>query len=525
MRVEEQIIKEAIDKEIKSSEEFRKLQRRVLRKFGLSYPKGSALLGTYRELASKGIIQESKTLEKILKLNKVRTLSGVAVVAVVTEPYPCGGDCIFCPTENGMPKSYLSNEPAIMRAIQNQFDPVEQTLSRIKTLEETGHATDKLEIIILGGSFSTLPTNYRKKFIQGIYDALNEKVSEGLSQAIKLNEAAKRRCVGLTIETRPDLITEEEIRKLRKLSITRVELGVQTLDNQILLGVKRGHTREITVRATRLLKDAGFKVGYHIMPNLPGSNLEKDRAIFEELFTNPDFRPDQLKIYPCVVTKDAEIYQWWLNGHYQSYSEKELVNLLILVKEKVPPYVRISRLFRDIPANRIEAGVKKTNLREIVQQEMQKQGKKCRCIRCREVRDLEIVDQDTPLVLKRLDYQASDGQEIFLTFESLKGDRLFAFLRLRLPSSIFTSQPSLIPELDGAAIIREVHTYGEVAPIAKKGRVQHQGLGKRLVKAAEKIVTKEFGLKKIAVISAVGVRNYYRRLGYHLAETYMLKEI
>ncbi|TSC94926.1 MAG: elongator complex protein 3 [Parcubacteria group bacterium Athens1014_10] len=479
------------------------------------------LLAAYRQLLKNKKIKRNLKLETLFKKRAVRTLSGVAVIAVLTKPYPCPGKCFYCPSEKKMPKSYLSNEPAVMRAILCEFDPYKQVKTRLDSLEITGHLTDKVELIIMGGAWTCLPGKYQTWFVKRCFDALNNKTFKTLPQAQNFNEKAKHRCVSLTLETRPDYINEQEIKRMRQLGCTKVEIGAQTLDDSILQLNQRGHNAEEIIRATKILKDAGFKVCYHMMPNLPGSDLKKDLETFKKLFNDSDFRPDYLKIYPCVVTKNSPLYKAWKQGEYKPYSEKSLLELLIKIKKIIPPYVRVSRLIRDIPSNSIEAGNKVSNLRELIQKEMNKRGERCRCIRCREIKNLKF--QNSNLKLKILSYPASKGREYFLSFEDVKNDKLIAFLRLRL-SDDNSEILKLLPELSGAAMVREIHTYGLQVPIDKKNKsaAQHFGFGKKLMREAEKIAKKQ-SFKKMAVISGIGAREYYQKLGYKLEGTYMVK--
>jgi elongator complex protein 3 len=479
-------------------------------------------------------------MQKLEKNKKrpVRSLSGVAVVSVLTKPYPCPGHCLYCPTENGIPKSYLSGEPAVERATKLKYDPFLQVKKRIEVLQKNGHPTDKIELIIIGASWTAYPKNYQNWFITRCFQAANSKngkkqKNNNLKVAQKKNEKAKNRIIGISVETRPDLITPEEIKRMRELGITRIELGIQCLDNKILAKNKRGHQIKEIIKTTKLLKDAGFKICYHWMPNLIGSNPKKDLEMFKKLFTDQDFRPDYLKIYPCIVTRGSKLYKLWRQKKYKPYSEKTLINLLIKMKKIVPPYVRIIRVFRDIPSPKILGGTKISNLREIVQKEMKKRGLKCQCIRCREIKNQisNVLKQGkNPKLIKR-EYEASGGREIFLSFEDKKIDKILAFLRLRLPPLNYKSNTSIkiadyLPVLKGAAIIRELHTYGPLVEIGKRkeSASQHKNLGKKLVKEAEKIA-KKAGYKKIAVISGIGARPYWRKLGYRLKETYMVKII
>ena len=493
------------------------------------------LLRRYRQDIAGGSRQADGRLERILMLNAIRSQSGIATVTAITEPYACPGRCVYCPTEARAPKSYLTNEPAMMRAVRNEYDPYRQVTSRLHTLDETGHPTDKIELIIKGGTWSFYPDRYQRWFIHRCFDAANDfgmspASSETLADAQRANETAIHRLIGLTIETRPDYIDHAEIRRLRELGVTRVELGVQTLNDRILDLIVRDHGTAEIRHATQLLRDAGFKIAYHLMPNLPGATVDDDLASFRTLFDDPAYRPDALKIYPCVVIESADLYQWWQDGRYQPYDDETLIQLLIDLKQLVPPYVRIERVIRDIPSTSIKAGCKTINLRQTVQQRMRDQGLRCRCLRCREVRE----HVDETFVLTRRTYEASQGTEIFLSFEHPQTERLAAFLRLRLPAATGTAQagipphqPHWWPVLDQAALIRELHTYGQHVSLHARSEnaVQHRGFGRALVAEAERIARQEYGAARLAVIAGIGVREYYRRLGYDEADTYMVKRL
>ena len=500
------------------------LKRALSKKLALPCPPNSALLQAYHKLVEQGKIKQNQDLERLLRTRKVRSLSGVVSVSVLTKPYPCPGKCLYCPTQKGLPKSYLEGEPAVMRAMANKFNPYLQVQSRLKALQATGHTVSKIELIIIGGTWSAIPEKYQEWFIKECFRAANNGAlkSRSLEQEQKRNEKAKHRIIGITIETRPDFINEEEVRRLRGLGVTRVELGVQNLDDNILEKNIRGHRVSETIRATRLLKDAGFKVCYHMMPNLLGSDFKKDEEMFAQLFENQSFQPDFLKIYPCVVLKEAPLYQVWLKKKYRAYTDRQLINLLKKTKQKIPPYCRIIRIYRDIPSPKIIAGSKISNLRQVVARELKSEGKRCWCIRCREAK--EGVLAKSKLKLFRQDYTASGGKEIFLSFEDKNRQRLYSLLRLRIPSK---GAPILFSALKNAALIREVHTYGETLDFGEKQKnsPQHRRLGKELIKKAEEIAVKEFGFSKIAVIAGVGTRNYYRRLGYRLQNTYLVKRL
>ena len=542
----ETIIERCLKEKVKAEKELSAIKRWASKKFKISPPANIELIKVYHKLLKKGRAQNDKNFERLLRKRKVRSLSGVAVVSVLTKPYPCPGKCIYCPEEKGIPKSYLSGEPAVERAKKLNFDPYSQVKKRIDSLREQGHPTDKIELRIIGGSFSVYPDDYKTWFLKNCFAAANEKLKKKISslkEEQKINEKVKHRIVGVSIETRPDLINKKEIKTLRELGVTMVELGVQTVFDKILEKCQRNHGTQETAQATKLLKDAGFKVMYQMMLSLPGSIPKKDSEAFRIIFQNQEFKPDWLKIYPCLVCKGTRLYQLWEEGAYHPYSNDTLINLLINIKINLPFWVRVARIFRDIPAQKIEAGSKISNLREVILEEMKKRNKRCYCIRCREVK--ENYDPKEKIYFFREDYNASDGKEIFLSFENKNRTKLFSFLRLRIPSYTLRLRPSptvvgfgrrrsegkpsqkyFLPVLKNSAIIREIHTYGELVPIAKKEVApQHQGLGKKLVKEAEKITKKEFGLTKIAVISGIGARDYWRKLDYKLKETYMLKQL
>jgi len=536
------IIKEAILRKCKTPEDFDELKKEICGRFGVTTPRNADIkrfgLEEFRELRSRKEKAEPwLKIEKFLKSKKVRTLSGVAVVAVLTKPYPCRGKCLYCPTEKEMPKSYLSNEPAVMRAITVKFDPYKQVQKRLHALEINGHDIGKIELIAMGGTFSDLPKKYRYKFISECYRAANDYprgrseaklrtitrsgISTGAKNKLyaeqKRNEDAKHRIIGLTLETRPDTIDEKEITFYRELGATRVEIGVQSIYDDILEKNRRGHTAKDTIKATKLLKDAGFKVGYHMMPGLLGSNFKKDLAMFKIIFSNPDFQPDLLKIYPCVVTKNSDLYNLWKSGKYKALANKQAEKLIAEIKKFIPPYVRISRLIRDIPSTSIVAGSNISNLRQIIQNK----GVNCNCIRCREIRGNYTMKDK--IILNRIDYDASEGKEIFLEYVSPDHKKIYSMLRLRIFSRF--DLKNLERSNLYNAIIREVHTYGKLLNLKSRDKKapQHMGLGRKLIKEAEKIAKQEFGCRKISVIAGIGVREYYRKLGYKLKDTYMVK--
>ncbi len=521
---------------IKTSDDLAEYKRIVLKKFKANNILNSDLLAYYRQLVKQRKIKANLEFEFLLRKRAIRTMSGIAPVAVLTKPYPCPGNCAYCPQEKDVPVSYLSNEPAVMRAIRCQFNPYKQVILRLRALENNGHQPTKIELIVIGGTWSSLPSKYQDWYILSCFKAANDYLkiktkqtndwSENFKQKInspykqnqsrqflksalkkeqQKNERSVYKIIGLTLETRPDYIDLAEINKMRELGCTRVEIGVQALDDQILNLNKRGHKIFEIAQASALLKKFGFKLTYHLMPALPGSSLKKDLAMFKQLFSDERWQPDQIKFYPTVVTKNSLLYRWYQQGKYQPYTDKELQKLIIDCKAVVPTYVRIIRLIRDIPGESIVAGNKITNLRQIMKQA----GVVCRCIRCREAKNQIIKDYK----LDVLNYLSSGGQEYFISLNSLDKKILYGFCRLRLDENSPVA----------TAIIRELHVYGQLVSIGKKiKKIQHQGLGKQLMLKAEKIA-RDKGSKNIAVISGVGVRNYYRKLGYRLKNTYMFK--
>ena len=480
--------------------------------------------------------KEKLIITQILKRRKTRTLSGVSVIAIMTKPLPCPGTCIYCPGSDSQPgekvaQSYTGREPAAMRSIHNNYDPYLQVQSRINDLEVIGHDVDKIELIIMGGTFLSTNLNYQENFIKCAIEGVIEKRVENLEEAKNLAETSKRRIVGITIETRPDYCKEKEVDRMLNFGTTRVELGIQTVYNDIYNLVRRGHTSADSIEAIRIAKDAGLKINAHMMPNLPSASLKSDLEMFDSLFSNADYRPDMLKIYPTVVLKGTELYEWWKQGKHLPYSNEELIDLLANVKKNIPSYVRIQRIMRDIPAYLIEAGCKKSNLRQLVQERLREIDDTCKCIRCREYgisKRKEIIDERSfdEVNLYRLDYEASNGQEIFLSYENNQENYLVGYLRLRKPSE-FAHRPELN---DGKTmIIREIKVVGELVPKDMKpsrlSQIQHRGFGKLLMENAEKISSEEFDVKKLAVISGIGVRDWFYEMGYELDGVYVSKTI
>jgi len=547
-KISKEIIKEIIKQNPSSFAEAEKIKNKFCEKFHLSTISNIKLL----QAAQKENLPEN--IRKILQKRKVRTLSGVAVLTVLTKPFPCPGKCVFCPQEKTsskgitllerdsktkdklkvpakfkkpgaftMPKSYFSNEPAASRALLCNFDPFKQTITRLKSLKLTGHDTCKIEVIILGGTFSALSRRYRTFFVKRIFQALNgddPKRKTTLQIAQKENESATHRAIALVVETRPDFVDKAEIKYLRKLGCTKVELGVQSLDDQVLKLCQRGHGKKESIKAIKLLKDNGFKVGLHMMPGLPGSNAKKDLKNFKQLFTDTAFRPDFLKIYPCTSVPFSELEKWEKKGKFTAITEQELFPLLLNLKQIIPRYVRISRLIRDIPATSITSGCKTTNLRQLLQNELKRKNLSCQCIRCREIKTEQF--NAKKIKFSQLKFEASAGQEFFLSLNT-ENDKLIALLRLRINA---LKNKAVFKCLQKAALIRELHTYGTIVPIGKKSTntSQHRGFGKMLLKKAEEIALKN-NFKKIAVISGIGVKNFWRENGFQDDGYYLVKRI
>jgi len=454
-----------------------------------------------------------------------RTISGVTPVAVMTLPMKCPGECVYCPTFTDTPQSYTTESPAVLRAKRCGYDAKKQVELRLKVLSEMGHPTDKVELIVMGGTFLASPRDYQYQFIKDCFDALNGKESTTLEEAKQLNQTAKHRCTGLCIETRPDWCQQEEIDRMLEFGTTRVELGVQTLDDEIYRLVRRGHKVEDVINATTLLKEHGFKVHYHWMPGLPGSTPEEDLELATRLFSDARFRPDGLKLYPTMVVEGTELEKWYRDGRYQPYDVNTMINLLVDIKSIVPRYVRISRVLRDIPSKFIVAGCR-DSLRGVIKQRMKRQAIECKCIRCREFghRSLDGWEIGEPRMV-RMDYEASGGKEIFLSFED-ENETLFGLLRMRIQSKPIT----ILGETTkgNLALIRELHIYGPEVPLSeqKPGAAQHKGLGKALLREAERIAGDEFHAQQMIVLSGTGAKEYYRsEFGYSSQGDYMVKSV
>lgn len=536
----------------------------------------SFILTSYEKLKNSNEItlleDQEKYLYDLLKMKETRTISGVTPVTVLTKPFPCPGKCIFCPNDTRMPKSYLSDEPGAQRAISNKFDPYLQTFNRLLAFKNTGHPTDKIELIILGGTWSSYPLTYQIWFVKRCFDALNDfenyfsnemlkipqmplpfeedkieeidgsKMEKSYNQIIsnaikntqnilnenstweeldlahKINVNAKTKCVGLVIETRPDEINEEEVIKLRRLGATKIQLGIQSLNDEVLKLNKRGHDVNKTKEAFELIRRAGFKIHGHYMPNLFGSNPEMDIKDYEKMFGEINFRPDELKIYPCSLIKTAELMQVYEKGMWKPYTQEELGEVLSKLILMTPRYCRLTRIIRDIPSDDIVVGNKFTNFRQIAENIIKNSGQKVFEIRSREIKNKEFEKEE--IFLNETKYETSHSWEYFLEYIN-KEDEIFGFLRLSIPKI-----SSFIEELEGCSIIREVHVYGQSTKIGSKDpkKSQHQGLGSKLIQRA-KDISKENNFSKIAVISAIGTRGYYEKHGFELKELYQINSL
>jgi len=473
--------------------------------------------------------QEAKQLLPILRRKTTRTISGVTVVATMTEPYPCPQPepCAYCPggPTQGSPQSYTGHEPAAMRGSQNNFNPYLQVQSRIEQLTAIGHKVDKIELIIMGGTFPATPVEYQTHFIQRCLDAITGKDSVNLEEAKANAEASNIRNVGITVETRPDWSKQPHIDAILSMGVTRIELGVQNPCDDIYNLVGRTHTVADVVEATQIAKDAGLKIVYHLMPGMPGSNPQKDIDTFKGIFTDQRFKPDMIKIYPCLAIANTKAYQWLQEGKYQPYNTEQAAEVIAEVKKFIPKWVRVMRVQRDIPARLILDGVKKSNLRQIVHEKLKTQNIQCQCIRCREVGHRIEIDHVKPdlanIKILTEQYTASEGKEYFISAEDPQNNVLLGYLRLRIPS-LKAHRPEITET--PSAIVRELHVYGPLVPVGRHNADawQHKGYGIQLLEQAERI-TKEAGLTKILIISALGTKRYYMKSGYQPDGPYMSK--
>ncbi|XP_063278987.1 elongator complex protein 3 [Prinia subflava] len=480
--------------------------------------------------------QFRKVLLPKLKAKPVRTASGIAVVAVMCKPHRCphinftGNICVYCP---GGPdsdfeystQSYTGYEPTSMRAIRARYDPYLQTRHRVEQLKQLGHSVDKVEFIVMGGTFMALPEDYRDYFIRNLHDALSGHTSNNVAEAVRYSERSRTKCVGITIETRPDFCLRPHLSAMLGYGCTRLEIGVQSVYEDVARDTNRGHTVKAVCECFHLAKDAGFKVVAHMMPDLPNVGLERDMDQFYEFFENPAFRPDGMKLYPTLVIRGTGLYELWKTGRYRSYPPSALVDLVARILALVPPWTRVYRVQRDIPMPLVSSGVEHGNLRELALARMKDLGTECRDVRTREVGIQEIHHKVRPyqVELIRRDYVANGGWETFLSYEDPERDILVGLLRLRK-----SSPQSFRPELRaGVSVVRELHVYGSAVPVSARdpAKFQHQGFGMLLMEEAERIAREEHGARKIAVISGVGTRDYYRKIGYELEGPYMVKRL
>lgn len=514
------IIEEIEAGEIESKEEIETRKKQICRETSFNgMPKNSDILDFAEE--------DEEMARKLLLTKPMRTISGIANVAIMARPAPCGGGCIYCPKGKNAPQSYTGKEPATRRAIRNGYDPFRQVNDRLGQYEKNGHSIDKSKLIIMGGTFPFQDPDYQREFLKRAYDGMNQyrggTESETLEEAKKQNETAEIRNVGVTFETRPDICETRHIDRILEMGGTRVEMGVQTVFDETHERTNRGHGMDKVVESTRKLKNAGFKVCYHLMLGLPGEGYEEDIEKFKEVFSNEDYQPDEIKIYPCEVIQGTELYRQYKEGDFEPINDEEAKERLKYVQEHViPPHVRIKRVMRDIPSTEVDAGPQLTNMRQMALQELEAEGKRCRCIRCREVGHVKQKKGMEPenVELVERDYKASGGHEYFISFEDREKDIILGFIRLRAP------QESFRPEInDDTLIVRQLKILGSSTSIGAEGKdTQHKGYGKRLMQKAEE-KAKELGRDKVAVISAVGTREYYRKLGYHLEGPYMVKEL
>jgi elongator complex protein 3 len=517
-----------LSKKIHSKDELHRAKVKLCKKYKIdSIPPDSEILA---RLPSGFTDEEKEMAYTILRKKPMRTISGVAIVAVMTSPEPCPhGRCIPCPggPENNTPQSYTGYEPAAMRALLNDFDPFLQTKNRLEQLKTIGHPVDKIDFIIMGGTFTSRLPYYQDWFIKRCFDALNGAESSTLEEAKTKNETAPSRCIGLTVETRPDWFRLQHADRALELGATRVELGVQTVYDEILHKMERGHTVMDTVYATRLAKDSGFKVCYHMMPGLLGSDEKHDVESFRTIFENPFFKPDMIKIYPTITIKGTKLYDIWKDGGYEPLSTDKASKLIAKLKGYVPEWVRIQRIQRDVPAQYIDAGVDKSNLRQLVEAEMKVHGEACRCIRCREIGHKSLKEKididEGNIIFDTNYYDASDGEEVFISLADKKQDALIGFLRLRDVLNPHRFELVKYP----CMIIRELKVLGQEVSIGQrtKNGLQHKGLGKELIDEAERICIEEFDKKKLFVLSGVGVKEYYRKNGFKDNNVYLSKSL
>jgi elongator complex protein 3 len=472
-------------------------------------------------------------IRKTMMVKPIKTASGVLIIAVMAKPYDCPhGRCIYCPggKELNVPLSYTGKEPVTRLAQKLDFDPGSQIISKLNQEYSRGHNISKVELVIVGGTFPFMPSDYQRNFVKECYDALNGVESASLQQAQKLNEVSELRCVGFTVETKPDYCKEMHIDLMLELGITRVEIGVQTLSDIVYKNINRGHNVDDVYQSFQIAKDSGFKIVAHMMPGLPGSDPQKDLLDFKKLFDDSRLKPDMLKIYPTLLLKNTGLAKLHERGLYQPYSDDVFTELLLEIKKIVPSWLRIMRIQREIESDDILCGYKGSNIRQTLQQKLKEQGLQCRCIRCREVGIKKLANNmNIKITSNRIDYDSSKGKEIFLSLEDNDNKLLFGFLRLR--RSAKPHRHELIDK-DGnpTAIVRELHVLGQMVDVGNNTDLlatsfQHKGYGSKLLGIAENIVKNEFGLDSISVISAIGTREYYRKFGYNMNGPYVSKDL
>jgi len=528
------IIDEIISGKIRTRKDLERFKHRVCREMGLERFMSNS------EILEHATPDEKRVIEGLLRKKPTRTISGVAVVAVMCQPRECPhGRCLYCPESEKAPPSYTGEEPAALRARMYDFHPYRQVYNRLEQLHSIGHPVDKVELIVMGGTFPSHSLCYQEWFISQCLEAMVDFGAEirgirvdvpghhgyvKVEDAQRLNESSPVRCVGMTFETRPDYCREEDVDRMLGLGVTRVELGVQTIYNYIYQRIRRGHSIEDVVESNRILRDSGVKVAMHLMPGL-FSDFDRDLRIFRRIFQDPSFRPDMVKIYPCLVIQGSELHSLWERGLYKPYSTEEAVELIVEIKKMMPKWVRTMRIQRDIPSQLIVDGVRKSNLGELVYRRLEDEGVRCRCIRCREVGHMSrrgvMVDEDSVTLMVE-DYEATGGREFFISQEDPENDVLVGFLRLRFPS-----EEAHRPEVhDKTALVRELHVYGSMLPIGERGDAvgQHRGYGEELLARAESIAA-DNGMEKILVTSGIGAREYYGKFGYRREGPYMAKKL
>ncbi len=514
MNIYEDILGKIDSGEIKTRDDLQHQKVKLSKKYGLDHVPSNS------EILNSGYAKGDYL--NLLRLKPTRTISGVAVVAAMTSPEICPhGRCIFCPggMENNSPQAYTGYEPSALRGRMNNYDPFSITFGRLKQLETIGHDTSKVDLIVMGGTFTARSKEYQEYFVKGCFDGMNGFQSQTLEESIKFNEKAKRRCIGLTVETKPDWFLEKDIRLALSYGTTKVELGVQIINEEVLKVNHRGHGVSEIIQSTKLSRDAGLKIVYHLMPGMYGSSYEDDLNSFRKIIGEGDFKPDMFKIYPTLVVKGTKLYNMWKNGEYKPMETEEAAELIFNFMKEMPPWIRVQRMQRDIPVKFIDAGVMRSDLRNIVDRKLKENNVKSMEIRGREVGFIS--EKGLELSMKRVDYDAGNSKEIFLSIEDSKQD-IAGYLRLR-----HIKDDSFLDETKNTGMIRELRVVGNIVPIGthENSNYQHKGLGKSLVQEAERITREEFNESKILVISGVGVREYFMKLGYERYSYYMGKKI